>query len=485
MGNPALRPLPYHRNIAPVLGVLANCSGLVCLDSGLAPHASAQYDIISAWPTTQWRSQRGDGLDSRLYQRCDGDSQWRHLSDNNGSSILHRAEAWQRENRPAPASLQTTTGLPFCGGLIGWLGYHTTQDSANGLNPAHYTTNAPDESRAALNAMPDAEVGFYDWAIVVDHRNQKSWLAMLPDCPATIRERVAALERELFGLLSNDAVQVALSSFKLTSDYQPLTTKQQYLNSFERIQDWIRAGDCYQVNLSIAFAGRFRGDPLDAYLELRERSQSPFSAFIRHDEGAILSLSPERFFSVRSRRVEAQPIKGTRPRHSDPDIDNRLRAELLTSEKDRAENLMIVDLLRNDLGKLCETGSISTPKLFEMQSFSQVHHLVSTITGTLPSDSSALELLYSAFPGGSITGAPKTRAMQIIGELEPVQRSVYCGSVFYQDVSGNMDSNICIRTLVCQGEHVFCWAGSGIVADSQGDEEYQECHDKVAALLGS
>lgn len=492
MSAPVLRPLPYHRDTAFLLNLMAECQALVCLDSGLADRTDARYDIISGWPSTQWRSQRDKALVPRISQRHAGQPDWQLLPEQN-QTLLQYVEAWQNSHRPETTILQRLAFLPFCGGLIGYLGYHTTQGMREGLNPEHYRTPADDKPRIALNTVADAEIGFYEWGIVVDHQQAKSWLFVLPDCPADIQRQIIALERRILAASQDREAagdspaphnsHLEESCFDLQGSYQALTSAGQYAAAFARIQDWIHAGDCYQVNLAIAFTASYTGDPLHAYYQLRQRSHSPFSAFLRLDHGAILSLSPERFISVRSRQVMAQPIKGTRPRSSDPQMDARMRRDLLASEKDRAENLMIVDLLRNDLGKICETGSIRTPNLFELQSFSQVHHLVSTVTGTLAPQTSALRLMESAFPGGSITGAPKSRAMQIIGALEPVQRSVYCGSVFYHDFNGNLDSNICIRTLLCSAPYIFCWAGSGVVADSSWEEEYRECHDKVSALI--
>src|SRR5690554_3269287 len=420
MSAPVLRPLPYHRNMAWLLALMRDCAGLVCLDSGLATHSDARYDIISAWPTTEWRSTRDSNLIAHTSQRHAGQSQWETLTTD--QSLLECAGQWLEAHRPAAEVLQQLAFLPFCGGLVGYLGYHTGQGPREGLNPQHYhPQNHPqtpdDQSRAALNAVADAQVGCYQWGIVVDHQQAQSWLFVLPDCPANIRQHVSDLQARLFAARPTqtyDLPRVVSEPFQLRSPYQAMISAEQYAAAFDRIQHWIHAGDCYQVNLAMAFASRYQGDPLHAYQQLRQRSQSPFSAFLRLDDGAVMSLSPERFISVRAQQVMAQPIKGTRPRGSHPEHDAQMRDELVNSEKDRAENLMIVDLLRNDLGKVCDTGSIHTPQLFELQSFSQVHHLVSTVTGTLAAETSPLHLLESAFPGGSITGAPKIRAMQII-----------------------------------------------------------------------
>jgi para-aminobenzoate synthetase component 1 len=198
---------------------------------------------------------------------------------------------------------------------------------------------------------------------------------------------------------------------------------------------------------------------------------------------AVLSLSPERFVKVSQGQVETRPIKGTRPRGRDAAQDAAYAAELLASAKDRAENLMIVDLLRNDLGRSCRIGSVKVPELFSLESYPNVHHLVSSVTGTLAADHDALDLIAGSFPGGSITGAPKIRAMQIIDELEPSRRALYCGSLIYLDVRGEMDSSIAIRSLLVKDGQVSCWGGGGIVADSDCEAEYQESFTKVRILL--
>jgi para-aminobenzoate synthetase component 1 len=225
----------------------------------------------------------------------------------------------------------------------------------------------------------------------------------------------------------------------------------------------------------------YEGDPLGAYLKLRTNLPSPFSAFYEFDQGCILSISPERFIRVESRVAETKPIKGTIARGSTP-IEDDAAARLLTgSLKDRAENLMIVDLLRNDLSRTCT--NIRVPELFGLQSFANVHHLVSTIRGEVKPALNAIDVLAKSFPGGSITGAPKIRAMEIIEELESVGRSVYCGSLGYISACGNMDTSIAIRTLVCNQGKIYCWGGGGIVSDSQVEQEYAESITKVKLLM--
>jgi len=271
--------------------------------------------------------------------------------------------------------------------------------------------------------------------------------------------------------------------FRILSPVTSNVTHEQYARAFRRIRGYIHDGDCYQVNLAQRFAANATGDPWLAYQALRVINPAPFSAYLTTPYAQILCASPERFLRLEGRRVETKPIKGTRPRAGHARLDAELSEALRLSEKDRAENVMIVDLLRNDLSKSCAPGTVRVPRLFEVESYPTVHHLVSTVTGELQEDRDALDLLRGCFPGGSITGAPKLRAMQIIEELEPQRRGVYCGAIGYIGFDGGMDLNIAIRTLVYSGGVIRCWAGGGIVADSQLEDEYQETFDKAAAML--
>jgi para-aminobenzoate synthetase component 1 len=256
-----------------------------------------------------------------------------------------------------------------------------------------------------------------------------------------------------------------------------------YARAFERVQAYIRAGDCYQVNLAQRFAAPAEGDPWTSYCRLRQLNPAPFSAYLQTPFGQVLSSSPERFLALRDRRVETRPIKGTRPRSPDPQADAELQRALAESPKDRAENLMIVDLLRNDLGRVCRPGSIEVPTLFAIETYASVHHLVSTVRGALRAGEDAASLLRACFPGGSITGAPKIRAMEIIEELEPHRRGVYCGAIGYLGFDGAMDTNIAIRTLVNSAGQVRFWSGGGLVHDSDLEQEYRETFDKAERLI--
>ncbi|MDF5303005.1 aminodeoxychorismate synthase component I, partial [Vibrio parahaemolyticus] len=252
---------------------------------------------------------------------------------------------------------------------------------------------------------------------------------------------------------------------------------------FDKVQEYLLSGDCYQINLAQRFNAPYQGSEWQAYLKLESANQAPFSAFIRMPESSILSISPERFLELKDRVIETKPIKGTRPRSEDPKQDNANAHDLQTAEKDQAENLMIVDLLRNDIGRVASPGSVHVPKLFDIESFPAVHHLVSTIRANLDEQYSPADLLRACFPGGSITGAPKVRAMQIIEELEPHRRSAYCGSIGYISRHGRMDTSITIRTIVAENHKLYAWAGGGVVADSDCASEYQETLDKLSKIL--
>ena len=474
MAELLLQSLPYQRDSNDLIRRIGALPDAVCLDSGLGNQQTGRYDILTGLPSRQLRM-RATSRRPVLEKRQDGQRSWQVMPAS--SCIFAEAESLLQQDRPDSKTMAQLSQLPFCGGVIACFGY----DAASPQATQHDSGALHD----ILMQVPVAVCGLYQWAIVVDHQSMTTSLFILPECPDVIRQQVLQdVVPPLLHCTDAESDAAARSSdFDLHRSFQAQLSRSQYEAAFDRLKSYIVAGDCYQANLAIPFVGAFSGDPLQAYLTLRQHSHSPFSAFMNTGDTQILSLSPERFVSVQDRQVTTQPIKGTRKRSPDPVIDRQLSDELLASEKDRAENLMIVDLLRNDLGTVCETGSVQTRELFKLHSFSQVHHLISTITGTLPLHVSPLALLKRCFPGGSITGAPKIRAMQIIAELEPLPRAVYCGSVAYCDYRGKMDSNICIRTLLCQQGHIFCWGGGGIVADSEVSREYQEAHDKVSTLM--
>lgn len=266
-------------------------------------------------------------------------------------------------------------------------------------------------------------------------------------------------------------------------DFQPKMPRETFLSGVRRIHEWIAAGDIYQVNLTQAFEAKVSGGNLfGLYETLRECSPAPLAAYLSLAETEILSSSPETFLRMSGRGIETRPIKGTRPRFADPDEDRRSAYELQTSPKEIAELVMITDLLRNDLGQVCEFGSVQVAEMLQLETLGQVHHLVSTVTGTLRGEIDHADALAACFPGGSITGAPKKRAMEIIRELETEARGVYCGGIGYLGYHGESQFNIAIRTLVRDGEKLSYHVGAGIVADSDPEKEYEETLHKAAGI---
>ncbi|BBP58379.1 aminodeoxychorismate synthase component I [Pseudomonas sp. St316] len=437
----SVHPLPYRANPAEYFAAIRHAPGSVLLDSGRPSAERGRYDLLSAWPLAQLAV----------------------LPDESGSDFLQRLRV--QLTQLGDAELPTTVQLPFAGGLIGYLSYDF----------GRHLETLPSHAKDDLQ-LPDARFGVYDWALVSDHQAGTSQLVFHPHCGEGERQRLIAL--------FNQPPPAPVPPFSLEGPMTPDLSAEAYRQAFERIQAYIQAGDCYQVNFAQRFRAPCQGDAWAAYQALRAACPTPFSGFQSLPEGgAVLSLSPERFVKVSEGQVETRPIKGTRPRGTTPSEDAAHAAELLASPKDRAENLMIVDLLRNDLGRTCRIGSVRVPELFSLESYPNVHHLVSSVTGELAADKDALDLIAGSFPGGSITGAPKIRAMQIIDELEPTRRGLYCGSLLYLDVRGEMDSSIAIRSLLVKDGQVCCWGGGGIVADSDWQAEYQESITKVRVLL--
>jgi len=427
--------LPYQPDAARYFCALADLPWAVWLDSG----GTGRYDILTAAPHHILT------LDET--QPCD--DPFGLIRDELGESVAPVAD------------------VPFAGGALGYWSYDL----------ARQLVHLPDGQSNDAGQLPVMAVGIYDWALVLDHSQHTARLVS----HRRFAETSALLERIAQRLQARS--ELPPDDFRVQGKISCNFTQDSYAAAFTTVQDYLQSGDCYQINLAQCFSVAATGDALSAYLKLRELSPAPYSAFLDFAGVQILCASPERFISVVNGHVETKPIKGTRPRNPDPQRDRALADELRHHPKDRAENLMIVDLLRNDLGKHCAPGSVRVPKLFEVESYSNVHHLVSTVQGELATGRDALDMLQGCFPGGSITGAPKLRAMQIIEQLEPNRRGVYCGAIGYVGFDGNMDSNIVIRTLVYSDNEIRCWAGGGIVADSQCAAEYQETLDKASAML--
>lgn len=353
---------------------------------------------------------------------------------------------------------------PLPGGWVGFISYEFG-----------YLREPRLQALCPQTPAPVFSAGLFLWMASYDRTTGEYSLFLHKDCDTKTRAKLAAWRRE-------PETEPPLP-WRMTQPFEALQSRDAFLERIHRVTDYIQAGDCYQVNLAQQFQGTFEGDPWSAFVALSDGHPTPFGAFIRCKGQALLSISPERFLAIDRGCVETSPIKGTRRRGDTPEEDAELAAELQASEKDLAENLMIVDLLRNDLSVNCQPGSVKVDRLFELESYQNVHHLVSHVQGELMPGTDPFKALLNAFPGGSITGAPKIRAMEIIRELEPCWRGPYCGSVFYWGLNGRIDSNIAIRTLYCEEGKVRCWGGGGIVADSDPASEYEETLTKVRPLM--
>ncbi|WP_257325693.1 aminodeoxychorismate synthase component I [Pseudoalteromonas rhizosphaerae] len=434
--------LDISLNCLEVFAYFAHLPYAVLLDSANSDHINSRYDLIAIAPKMRLEVKNNHTFidDKATEQDC--------------FSII-------KAQLNTLDSSKTQPNLPFSGGWLGYFGYDL----------GRVIEKLPSQAIDDID-MPQLAIGLYMDALIYDKKLHSWFYVAQPD-----------VDRSAMYLQELAHASPITSPFEITRGWSSNMSRAQYSAKFARIQGYLKSGDCYQINLAQRFTAQYQGSPWHAYCTLREANKAPFSSFINHLDGAILSISPERFIAINDNQVETKPIKGTLPRCLDKKEDALQATRLQNSAKDRAENVMIVDLLRNDLGKVAKPGTVQVPSLFAIESFPAVHHLVSTVTAQLADDKTAVDQLYAAFPGGSITGAPKIRAMEIIEELEPHRRSIYCGSIGYLSACGNMDTSITIRTLVCHKQHIYCWAGGGIVADSQVDLEYQETYDKVNKIL--
>jgi len=469
-------PLDFPKNFS-MVDIFAHFSDkpwAMLLDSADSERQDGRFDIMVANPI------------ATITTIGDSSSLWQHDTDQNHESLVNPLTLIQNLlEKYMPSNQILSAGdhkLPFIAGALDLFGYDLGKRFENlpNKNANEYST-------------PDMAIGIYAWSIIKDNINQQFYLCYLEQYPHPSVKDIQQLVQ------CDNTPQ----SFNLSSQWQANMSQEQYTQKLSCISSYLQAGDCYQINLAQRFSAHYIGSEWQAYQRLREANHAPFSAFIRLEKSVIMSISPERFLSVNKRLVQTKPIKGTRLRSNDAKEDQQQIESLLSAEKDRAENLMIVDLLRNDLSKHCQPGSVDVPDLFKLESFAAVHHLVSTVTGKLKKTSNPISLLQGAFPGGSITGAPKIRAMQIIDELEPNNRNIYCGSIGYLGIFDDMDTNICIRTILCETscektretsreksceqsnnqKIMHCWAGGGIVLDSNAKDEYQESFDKVSKIL--
>ncbi|MBA2656895.1 MAG: aminodeoxychorismate synthase component I [Tatlockia sp.] len=355
--------------------------------------------------------------------------------------------------------------LPFQGGAIGYFSYDFAAELVGLNNPR----------QAGLEAMPLVKLGLYDWAIISDHRLKKVFLFAANNQPETAElvEKILALWKSPKKINSN---------VHLTQSLAPIDSKSSYKKSFRSIHAALQKGRAYQVNLTQPFKTCYEGDAFAMYKRIRAINPVPFSAFLHDDWADVLSFSPERFLLMDKGHLLTSPIKGTEKRSEVAIEDKLFQQKLLESSKNRAENIMIVDLLRNDLGKISQTGTVKVRDLCALESYQAVHHLVSHIEGLCRENITPVQAFSYCFPGGSITGAPKLEAMRIISEEETYSRGIYCGSIGYFSNHGRFDTNIAIRTALASKGNLYLAAGGGIVIDSNCEEEYQECFTKLAAI---
>ncbi|MFA6078571.1 MAG: aminodeoxychorismate synthase component I [Candidatus Omnitrophota bacterium] len=364
--------------------------------------------------------------------------------------------------------VDTEKEMPFTAGGVGYFSYDLKR----------FIEELPDAAKDDLH-LYDCVMGFYDCVITFDILKKKAYLSSL-----------GLPERE--NRLKYFRARIALAraggqayNFRPSGELRSNFSKEAYIDAIEKAKEYIRRGDIYQVNLSQRFEVELKEEPFALYSRLRKTNPAPFSSYLNFDDLVIASSSPERFLMKRGDYIETRPIKGTRPRGRDASEDAMMERELLASPKDAAEHLMIVDLERNDLGRICEYGSVKVSELNMLERYSTVFHLVSVVSGKLTKGIGPIDCMEAAFPGGSITGAPKIRSMEIIEELEPVKRSVYTGAIGYISFDGSMDTSIAIRTFVISGGKAYFQAGGGIVADSDPEREYEETIHKVKGLFSS
>ncbi len=425
-------PLSLHESFQK----LSHLPGFVLLESRDRVHG--RYDILSACP----------------YERIT-------ITEKNFNkvSVLNHL----KKKLPLQPS---ESDLPFQGGAIGYISYDLGARLL-GINSNPQST---------LHDMPLLDLGLYDWAIIVDHYLRKVILFAANNHSST-----ADIMPEIISLWR--AIPSQSKQFTLKSGFTPLISKDAYQDSFQAIHQALKEGRSYQVNFTQPFHAAYEGDTWEMYKKISSKNPVPFSAFLKTNEANILSFSPERFLLYDKGKLLTSPIKGTIGRSTNPVEDERLKNQLILCEKNRAENVMIVDLLRNDLGKISFPGSVQVSNLCSLQSYNSLHHLVSDIEAQCLDVLHPFDAFISCFPGGSITGAPKLESMKIIDEQERYARGIYCGSIGYFSQHGRFDTNIAIRTVTAKETILHLAAGGGIIIDSDCEDEYRECYTKIAAII--
>jgi len=448
------------------------------LDSGMDPQRLGRYSFVGSEPFLVMNSR---GSEITLIRGREHEVHHGNPFDTIGKLL----EVYKLDHCPAP--------VPFVSGAVGYFSYDL----------CHFIERLPSTAIDDLK-LPESYLAFYDTIVAFDHLEGKAYLVAtgFPEIEDGQRLRRARMRLEEMKdwlcssrpLIASEAEQsrdrdcfVATAprndrqnkEIRLKSDFTP----EEYKKAVNKVREYIAAGDVFQVNLSQRFEADLKIPPYELYKRLRTVNPAPFASYLNFPGVTIVSASPERFLKVQNDLVETRPIKGTRPRGRDSVEDERLAHELIHSTKDRAENVMIVDLERNDLGRVCHYGTVKVTELAILETFPTVFHLTSTVMGRLRRGKSSIDLLKATFPGGSITGAPKVRAMEIIDEIEPTKRSVYTGSIGYLGFNEDMDINIVIRTFLIKEGKVYFQVGGAIIYDSDPEAEYVETLDKARALI--
>jgi len=436
------------------------------LDSGMDAHKLGRYSFIGSDPFLVLSSRGSETILTRGAEKSS--------SNGNPFDVVNNLLEIYHLDSSSPL-------LPFIGGAVGYFSYDL----------CHFIERLPGTAVDDLK-LPECYLGFYDLVLAFDNLENKAYIIStgFPELRETERiERATRRLNEVKDKLANAPSSSTEAPFmSISSPMEPVTLKggfthKEYVDAVEKARQYIIAGDIFEVNLSQRFEAELSITPYELYRRLRQINPAPFACYLGFDEVSVVSASPERFLRLRGDRVETRPIKGTRPRGKTPEEDEALANELLSSTKDRAENIMIVDLERNDLGRVCRFGTVKVTELAILEVFPTVFHLTSTVEGRLREGKNGIDLLKATFPGGSITGAPKVRAMEIIDELEPSRRSVYTGNIGYLSFNGDLDLNIAIRTFLVKGRKAYFQVGGAVVYDSDPEAEYQETLDKARALI--
>ena len=435
------------------------------LDSGLDPQRLGRYSFMGSDPFLIMRSR---GRDITLI-RPDGE---KAISSNPFDVLGELLQEYRLTGNP--------TVLPFMGGAVGYLSYDL----------GHFVEKLPSKAVDDLQ-LPECYLGFYDAVAIFDHLENRAYVVST-GFPETGKNRQAKAQARLEEIKRTVvqaprpgetkefySSQTVSKQVNLCSNF----THEAYLEAVQKARDYIIAGDIFQVNISQRFEANMPLPPYELYQRLRKINPAPFASYLNLDGVAVVSASPERFLRLRGDQVETRPIKGTRPRGKDYAGDEVLARELVNSFKDKAEHVMIVDLERNDIGRVCRFGTVRVSELMALEKYATVFHLTSTVEGRLRPGKNAIDLLKATFPGGSISGAPKVRAIEIIDELEPTRRSVYTGSIGYLSFDGGLDLNIVIRTILVKDGKAYFQVGGAVVYDSDPEAEYVETLDKARALI--